>query len=222
MWRNELPHGETSSGDPAPARRSFPLRALPLRALATVVGVLATLFLFAPAASAEDGYPAGPATIGVSDATVCQNDQFTLFGGGYAEGGETVRIASEIISSGQGLRASYLRADVPGIPTSVQADAEGKFSIVLTMPNGDLRLTATGAATGVSQTVVVTQCGAPVTVTPTTDIAAPGGPLPNTGAGFDITSALVLGLGAVLIGLILAYIGTRDMYRTRRTRRLAH
>ena len=217
MWRNELPHGETRNGGPAAADRPVLLRALSL-----IFGVLATVFLFAPAASADEAYPPGPAVIGVSDATSCPGDQFTFYGGGYAFGGETVRIACELVPDGQGLRASYLKADVPGVPTSVQADANGSFSIVLIMPDTTLKLTATGATSGLSQTVSVTKCGGPTTVTPTTDIAAPGGPLPNTGAGFDVTSAVVLGLGAVLIGLILAYIGTRDMYRTRRTRRLAH
>jgi len=194
-----------------------------LRSLAVVLGVLAALFAFAGPSSADETlYPPKPADIGVSNATACPGDQVTFYGRGYAIGGEKVTIGSEIIADGQALRSARLLADVPGIPTSVQADAEGSFSVVIAMTDGNLKLTATGTVSGLVQSVTISKCAPPTTVNPSTEPSAPGGPLPNTGAGIDITSAVVLGVGAVLIGLILAYMGTRDMYRTRRTRRIAH
>lgn len=220
MLRSELPLGEAPR-DGRPGNRR-PARGKTLRSLAVLFGVLVALFTVAGTAGADEtAYPPGPAVIGVSNATACPADQVTFYGRGYAIGGEPVTITSEIVAAGQGLRPPAF-ADVPGIPTTVAADADGNFSIVLTMVDGNLRLTATGTVSGLSQTVSITRCAPATTVTPTTDSTAPGGPLPETGAGFDITSAIVLGIGAVLIGLILAYIGTRDMYRTRRTRRIAH
>ncbi|MBT1004468.1 peptidase [Paenarthrobacter sp. DKR-5] len=189
------------------------------KTLAAVVLAGSLTFAGAAAASAApDTYTAPGVGQGqVSNGTVTVGQQFIFSGTGFAPF-ETIKITVTLAPKLQGFGgggagvASGVFTVVPGSTQtfSAKADANGKFSIALTLDTpGTYVLTATGLTSGHTVTATVTVTGAAAAAaTSVTPTQATSG-LANTGVDGSVLAWSLVGFGAVAAGASTVVVARR-------------